>query len=105
MNERSAQILITATQKKRFILDALVELYGGQIYAMVKVGAFKWTCFRKKPILSLVKDYFEVNPCRSLKLTRLTMANRFYELRQLHAHNSTPNSFLGKAWKHFWGGG
>lgn len=101
LNDQSGQIFITASQKNRFILDALVELYGGQIYAMVKVGAFKWTCFRKREILSLVNDYFKVNPCRSLKLTRLTMANRFFELRQLHAHNSRPNSDLGKAWKHF----
>ncbi|RKF61147.1 Intron-encoded RNA maturase bI4 [Erysiphe neolycopersici] len=41
LNDQSGQIFITASQKNRFILDALVELYGGQIYAMVKVGAFK----------------------------------------------------------------
>jgi hypothetical protein len=29
------------------------------------------------------------------------MANKFYELRQLHAHNASPNSDLGKVWKHF----
>lgn len=101
LNDKSGQIYITASQKNRFILDALVELYGGQIYTMVKTGSFKWTCFRKKEILSLVNDYFKVNPCRSEKLTRLTMANRFYELRQLHAHTASPNSDLGKAWKHF----
>lgn len=101
LNDKSGQIFITATQKNRFILEALVELYGGEIYIQVKKEAFKWTCFRKKEILSLVNDYFKVNPCRSEKLTRLTMANRFYELRQLHAHKASPNSNLGKAWKHF----
>jgi hypothetical protein len=29
------------------------------------------------------------------------MINRFYELRQLHAHTASPNSDLGKAWKHY----
>lgn len=101
LNEKSGQIFITASQKNRFILDALVELYGGTIYAMVKQDAFKWTCYKKKEILSLVNDYFKVNPCRSEKLTRLTMANRFYELRQLHAHSASPASDLGKAWKHY----
>jgi hypothetical protein len=101
LNDKSGQIFITAAQKNRFILDALVELSGGQIYTMVKQDAFKWTCFRKKEILSLVNDYFKVNPCRSEKLTRLTMANRFSELRQLHAHTASPNTDLGKAWKHF----
>jgi hypothetical protein len=41
LNEKSGQIFITASQKNRFILDALVELYGGTIYAMVKQDAFK----------------------------------------------------------------
>ena len=53
MNDKSGQLFITASQKNRFILDALVELYGGTIYPMVKVGAFKWTCFRKDEVLYL----------------------------------------------------
>ena len=83
------------------MLDALVELYGGKIYTMVKQEAFKWTCYKKSEVLSLANDYFKVNPCRSEKLKRLTMAKRFYELRQLHAHTASPNSDLGKALKHF----
>lgn len=101
MNDISGQLFITASQKNRFILDALVELYGGQIYTMAKVGAFKWTCFRKNEILSLVNDYFKVNPSRSEKWVRLNMANQFYELRQQHAHKATPNSVLGKVWKNY----
>jgi hypothetical protein len=46
-------LFITVSQKNKFLLDALVELYGGKIYAMVKQGAFKLTCFRKNEILSL----------------------------------------------------
>ena len=68
---------------------------------MVKQGAFKWTCFRKNEILSLVNDYFKFNPCRSEKLKRLSLCKKFYELRQLHAHKASPNSDLGKAWKSF----
>ena len=101
LNDKSGQIFITASQKNRFILEALVELYGGTIYPMVKQEAFKWTCFKKKEILSLTNDYFKVNPCRSEKITRLSMCNRFYELRRLHAHTALPNSDLGKVWKHF----
>ena len=82
-------------------MDALVELYGGTIYAMVKQGAFKWTCFRKNEILSLVNNYFKVNPSRSGKKVRLDMVNKFYELRGQHAHNATPNSVLGKVWKNY----
>jgi hypothetical protein len=41
LNEASGQIFITVTQKNRFILDALIKLYGGTIYPMVKQEAFK----------------------------------------------------------------
>ena len=101
LNEASGQIFITATQKNRFILEALVELYGGTIYPMVKQGAFKWTCFKKKEVLSLVNNYFKINPCRSEKMVRINMVNKFYELRNLHAHKSSANSVLGKTWKHY----
>jgi hypothetical protein len=101
LNQVSGQIFITATQKNRYILDALVKLYGGTIYPMVKQGAFKWTCFRKKEVLSLVNDYFKINPCRSEKMVRINKVEKFYELRSLHAHNSSVSSVLGKAWKHY----
>ena len=101
MDDKSGQLFITASQKNKFLLDALVELYGGKIYTMAKVGAFKWTCYRKDEILKLVNDYFKVNPSRSEKRVRLHMVNKFYELRVLHAHNATPNSVLGKSWKNF----
>jgi hypothetical protein len=101
LNEASGQIFLTATQKNRFILEALVELYGGAIYPMVKQGAFKWTCFKKTEILSLVNNYFKINPCRSQKMIRINMVDKFYELRKLHSHNASANSVLGKAWKHY----
>ena len=101
LNDASGQIFITASQKNRFLLEPLVELYGGTIYPMIKQEAFKWTCFKKKEVLSLVDDYFKFNPCRSEKIMRMNMVNKFYELRNLHAHKASPNSVLGKAWKHY----
>ena len=101
LKDASGQIFITASQKNRFILEVLVELYGGTIYPMVKQGAFKWTCYKKKEILSLVNDYFKINPCRTEKNMRIKMVNKFYELRNLHAHKATAKSVLGKAWKHY----
>jgi hypothetical protein len=41
LNLLSDQIFITASQKNKLLLDSLVTLYGGTIYPMVKVGAFK----------------------------------------------------------------
>jgi hypothetical protein len=62
-----------------------------------KVGAFKWTVFRKDEILSLLNNSFKSYPSRSAKQMRLNMIPKFYELRGLHA---------AKAWKIFsikWG--
>jgi hypothetical protein len=101
LNDSSGQIFITATQKNRFILEPLVELYGGTIYPMVKQGAFKWICFSKTEVLFLVNNYFKINPCRSEKMIRINMVDKFYELRKLHAHNASANSVLTKAWKHY----
>ena len=41
LNDKSGQIFITTSQKNRFILEALVELYGGTIYPMIKKESFK----------------------------------------------------------------
>ena len=101
LNDSSGQIYITATQKNRFLLDDLVKLYGGTIYVMAKQGAFKWTCFRKNEILCLVNDYFKVNPCKSEKLIRLNITEKFYELRKIHAHSAKPDTVLGKVWKDY----
>lgn len=101
LNDASGQIFITASQKNRFILEALVELYGGTIYPMVKQEAFKWTCYKKEEVLSLINNYFKINPCRSEKIIRINMVDKFYELRKLHAHKASINSVLGKAWKHY----
>lgn len=101
LNEASGQIFITATQKNKFMLEALVVLYGGSIYPMIKQEAFKWTCFKKQEILFLVNNYFKINPCQSEKMVRINMVDKFYELRKLKAHKASANSVLGKAWKHY----
>lgn len=101
LNESSGQIFITASQKNRYLLDTLVKLYGGTIYPMIKQEAFKWTCYKKTEVLSLVNEYFKINPCRSEKMIRISMVHKFYELRKLHAHRASSESVLGKAWKHY----
>ncbi len=101
MNNLSGQLYITASQKNKLLLDPLTELYGGQIYTQEKVGAFKWTVYRKGENLALLNDYFKAFPSRSAKINRLKLIPKFYELRQLHAHKASIDSVLGKSWKRF----
>ena len=100
LNLLSSQAFITASQKNKFLLDSIVSLYGGTIYPMLKVGAFKWTVFRKDEITKLLA-YFEVNPSRSAKHKRLKLLVNYYELKKLKAHIASSNSLLCKNWKMF----
>ena len=100
LNLLSSQVFITASHKNKFLLDSIVYLYGGTIYPMVKVGAFKWTVFRKDEIAKLLA-YFKVNPSRSAKHKRLKLLVNYSELKNLKAHIASSNSLLGKNWKIF----
>ena len=100
INLLSSQVFITVSQKNKFLLDILVTLYGGTVYPMVKVGAFKWTVFRKDDITRLLA-YFDINPSRSAKHKRFKLLKSYYELRKLKAHIVSSNTLLGKKWKLF----
>ena len=100
LNLLSSQVLITASQKNKLLLDNLVLLYGGTIYPMVKLGAFKWVIFRKDEIIKIL-SYFENNPSKSAKNKRLKLLKKYYELRKLKAHLVSSNTLLGKKWKNF----
>jgi hypothetical protein len=97
-NLLSSQLLITASQKNKFILDMLVDLYGGTVY--IQKESFKWVVFKKAEIKNLL-NYFILCPSRSAKHNRLKSISRYYELRELKAHLASENSILGKAWKKF----
>nr|UEV87081.1 hypothetical protein [Grifola frondosa] len=98
LNLKSSQMFITASQKNKFILDLLLDLYGGTIYTQKE--SFKWVVYKKPEIIKLL-DYFKLCPSRSAKHNRLKAINRYHELRDLKAHLATDNSILGKAWKKF----
>ena len=99
LNLQSSQMFITAGQKNRFLLDPLVELYGGTIYT--EKISFKWVIFKKAEIIKLL-EYFKLNPPRSAKKNRILSITKYHELRELKAHLSNHNStILGKAWKKF----
>lgn len=98
INLKSSQLYITASQKNKFILEPLVNLYGGTIY--IQKESFKWIVYRKSDIIKLL-DYFKINTPKSAKKNRILAIKRYYELRELKAHLSNENSILGKAWKKF----
>jgi len=98
LNLLSSQMFITASQKNKYILEPLLELYGGSLY--IQKDSFKWVVYRKPEIIKLL-DYFLICPSRSAKHNRLKAINRYHELRDLKAHSASPESILGKAWRNF----
>jgi hypothetical protein len=96
MNESSGQLFITVSQKNKFLLDGLVELYGGSIYPMVKQGCYTLNITKREDILNLV-EYFKKRPARSAKKQRLHLIPKYYLLKDLNAHKALPGSCLTKS--------
>jgi len=91
-------MFISASQKNQYLLDPLIELFGGTVY--IQKESFKWVVYKESEIIKLL-DYFKLCPSRSAKHNRLKASGRYLELRDLKAHLALDNSILGKAWKEF----
>lgn len=95
------KLYFSIIHKNRSLLNDLNQLYGGQVSIKIKKNTFKWTCLKEQEILSLLNEYFKINPSKSEKLIRLNMINKFYILKELDAYAASPNSNIGKVWKDF----
>jgi hypothetical protein len=47
-------------------------------------------------------EYFKNYPSRSAKQNRLHLIPKFYELKDMKAHQALPDSFLAKSWNYFY---
>ena len=82
LNEESGQVFISVTQKNRYILEPLQNIYGGKIYILSpKTEAFKYTVFRKNELFHLMDNYFNKYPLKTAKAARLALIRDFYLLR------------------------
>ncbi len=96
----SDQVFITASQKNKFLLEPLVDLYGGTLEHLKKVDAYKWKVYRKSEVIKLL-DYFNIHPLRSAKNNRAKLISEYFSLRKVKAHLATPNSTEGNLWSNF----
>jgi hypothetical protein len=101
LNLQSDQVLITASQKNKLLLDLLQGLYGGQIYVVRSSEAFKWSVYQKGEVIALLDNYFRNYPARTPKDNRLKLLRRYYELRDIKAHLAAETSVEGRVWKRF----
>jgi len=102
INSTNNQMSISASQKTYELLEPLVKLYGGNIYIdNGRSQSFKWYISKKEDILNLY-NYFKLNPCRSAKIKRIHLINKFYELKDIKGHKALPGTFLYKSWNYFY---
>ena len=81
-NENSGQMFISITQKNKYLLEPLINLYGGKIYTLSpKVDAFKYSLYRKNEIFNLIDTYFKQHPLKTAKKHRMNLIKDFYVLK------------------------
>lgn len=101
INKTNTQLSISISQKTSELLLPLIEIYGGNVY--IDKGSslsFKWYVTKRDNIIKLV-EYFKFYPPRSAKNKRLHLISKYYDLKDLKAHNAPSNSYLAKAFKIF----
>ena len=82
LNEASGQVFISITQKNKFLLEPLIDLYGGRIDILSpKIEAFKYVVFRKDQLFILIDNYFSKYPLKTDKHIRMDLIKQFYDLR------------------------
>ena len=100
-SESSGQVFIGISQKNKYLLEPLINIYGGNIH--IDKGSsqsFKWYVTKRETIQMLI-DYFKKHPSRSAKQNRLHLIPKYYELKDLKAHKAHQDSNLYKSWLDF----
>ena len=78
LNKESDQLILSITQKNRFILDPLNKLYLGRIKIISSKEGFVYSIYRKNEILNLLDNYFCKYPLISSKSDKLKIIKDFY---------------------------
>ena len=96
-NEGNRQVFIEIKQKNKYLLDPLVDLYGGRIQILKSKDAFQYSIYRKEEILNLVDVYFKNFPLKSSKASRINLIKDFYRLRT-HANFNVNKIYEFNQW-------
>jgi hypothetical protein len=105
MNKTTYQLTISVTNKNRIDVLPFLERFGGSVfYDKSQNGYYKWSISAKQDIFNFL-EYIKINSLFSHKSKRLHLIPKYYELKELKAHNSK-DPLLNKAWLQFlnkWG--
>lgn len=86
-NESSGQVFIGISQKNKFLLEPLIDIYGGRVDIISpKIEAFKYIVYRKAELFNLIDNYFTKYPLRTEKMKRINLIKEFY-LKRVSKNN------------------
>ena len=81
-NESSGQVFIGISQKNQYLLEPLIDIYGGRVdISSPKIEAFKYVIYRKAELFNLIDNYFSKYPLRTEKMKRVNLIKQFYLVR------------------------
>jgi hypothetical protein len=102
INFVTPHLVIIINLKTLDLLKTVENLYSGNIFIdrNFSQNNVKLYIKRKVDILNLL-EYFKVYPSRTVKNNRLHLIPKFYELRDISAHEAYDDTLLGKTWKYF----
>ena len=81
IDEKTGQLIISVTQRNKYLLDPLIKLYSGRINIIKSKEAFQYSIYRKEEILNLVDNYFNNYPLKSGKVYKLNLIKNFYNCK------------------------
>jgi hypothetical protein len=85
-------LILSITQKNRYLLDPLIKIYSGRVEILGSKDAFQYSIYRKNEILNLVDNYFNIYPLRSSKAYKLKMVRDFYAYMD-YKNSDKPDDF------------
>lgn len=80
-NEKSDQLIISVTQKNKYLLDPLLKLYSGRIQITDSRQAFQYSIYRKQEILDIIDNYLKIYPLMSNKSKKIDLIKKLYEVK------------------------
>lgn len=94
IDEKSGQLIISVTQKNKYLLDPLQKLYSGRVEILSpKTDAFRYVIYRKSEILKLIDVYFSINPLKSNKKYKINLIKDFYYYINFSKFNKNTDKF------------
>jgi hypothetical protein len=81
-DEKSDQLILSVTQKNKYLLDPLIKLYSGRIKITDSRQAFQYSIYRKQEILNIIDNYLIRYPLMSNKRNKVSLIKKFYEVKK-----------------------